>query len=272
MLIGNTRIGGIGNLAVKNTYDADALAYLTAVEAADGQALENSVKIAINTFVVGCKSDGIWDAIVTSCILCGARSVAGAIVPLKGNAPTNNNFVSGDYNRKLGLLGNDSNKYLATGYNNNDTTNFPQNDNHISCYVSQASSDSSGIYVGAQSSLGGILNINNTTSTNIVCRNRATSGRTLALSPLGFQGSSRNNFANFIARNTYSGGVSEVTTIVNSSTPSNNLFGVFAGFSGSTATQFSSPILSFYSIGKSLTLSSLDSRITTLMTTLSSLL
>lgn len=144
MLIGNTRIGGIGSMSIKNTYDADALAYLNAVEAADGQALESSVKSAINTFVIGCKADGIWNAIVASCIMAGARTVAGAIVPLRGNAPTNNNFVSGDYSRKLGLLGNDSNKYLATGYNNNDETSFPRNDSHISCYVSASQTDAWG--------------------------------------------------------------------------------------------------------------------------------
>ena len=40
--------------------DADALAYITAVETADGQALEEKTKIAIDNFVLGCKADGIW--------------------------------------------------------------------------------------------------------------------------------------------------------------------------------------------------------------------
>jgi len=274
MLIGNTRIGGIGSLSVKNTYDPDALAYLTAVESADGQALENSVKVAINTFVVGCKADGIWNSIVACCIMAGARSVAGAIIPLKGNAPTNFNFVSGDYNRKTGLKGNDTDKYLYTGYNNQDA-NFPQNDSHMSCYVSESQTDASGILVGTTSTLGAIFNINYNSATNILFRNRASAGRTLSLAPIGFQGSTRNNSSNFISRATYSGGVSEVTTTSTSQFPSSYLFGVFCGFSATptnTPGLFSNARMSFYSFGKSLTLSSLDSRITTLMTTLNALL
>ncbi len=85
--------------------DADAIAYVAAVEAADGQALEFGVGKAINDFVVGCKLDGTWSAIKASCILAGARTLNGALVPLAGTAPTNNNFVSGDYNRKTGVGG-----------------------------------------------------------------------------------------------------------------------------------------------------------------------
>jgi hypothetical protein len=269
MLIGNTRIGGIGSLSVKNTYDPDALAYLTAVEAADGQALENSVKIAINTFVVGCKADGIWDAIVTSCIMAGARTVAGAIIPLKGNAPTNNNFVSGDYSRKLGLLGNNSNKYLATGYNNNDTTNFPQNNSHISCYVSASQTNASGVFVGLTGGIGNKLSLLHTIATNLSARNRATTSGSISLAPLGFQGNSRNNSANFDCRLTSSSGVTSSTVTAASGTPSNELMGVFASGAGLT---FTNATMSFYSIGKSLTLSSLDSRVTTLMNTLNALL
>ncbi|NBN88588.1 MAG: hypothetical protein EBV32_05835, partial [Proteobacteria bacterium] len=76
--------------------DADANAYIAAVETADGQALEGDTRAAITAFVVGCKADGIWNAIKASCILAGARTLSGALVPLIGTAPTNNNFVSGD--------------------------------------------------------------------------------------------------------------------------------------------------------------------------------
>ena len=96
--------------------DPDAAAYITAVETADGQALEERVKIAIDNFVLGCKTDGIWNAIKASCILAGARTLAGALIPLAGTAPTNNNFVSGDYNRKTGLKGNGTNKALCSNY------------------------------------------------------------------------------------------------------------------------------------------------------------
>jgi hypothetical protein len=99
--------------------DPDAGAYIAAVEAADGQLLEFGVGKAINDFVVGCKQDKIWDAIKASCILAGARTLNGALVPLAGTAPTNFNFVSGDYNRKTGLVGDGSSKYLNSNRNNN---------------------------------------------------------------------------------------------------------------------------------------------------------
>jgi len=67
-------------------------AYIAAVEAADGQALESGVKTAITNFVAGCRADGIWNAIKASCILAGARTLSGALVPLVGTAPTNFNF------------------------------------------------------------------------------------------------------------------------------------------------------------------------------------
>jgi hypothetical protein len=111
-----------GDLRLANTYtlpdDADAVAYIAAVEAADGQALETATRMAINSFVKGCKADGIWPAIKASCILAGARTLAGALVPLVGTGPTNvGPFVSGDYDRKTGL-GNPSNttKYLNSNF------------------------------------------------------------------------------------------------------------------------------------------------------------
>lgn len=98
-------------------FDRDAIAYIRAVEEADGGAyLETDVKVAINNLVAGLKADGLWDAIGASCLLSGPRTLAGALVPLKGDAPTNvaNGFVGGDYDR-LGLLG-DGTSHLDTGY------------------------------------------------------------------------------------------------------------------------------------------------------------
>jgi hypothetical protein len=73
------------------TYDEDAGNYIQAVETADAQALEPATRKAINNFVIGCKQDGIWTAIKASCILSGARTLAGALVPL---APVNNTTVA----------------------------------------------------------------------------------------------------------------------------------------------------------------------------------
>jgi len=260
---------------IKNRlFDPDARDYILRVEAADGERLESQVRGAINAFVLGCKADGIWTSLVTSCIMAGARTVAGAITPLVGNAPTNNNFVSGDYSRKLGLLGNGTDKYLATGYNNNDTTNFPQNNAHISCYVSQIPTTDNAIFVGTRLvALSSILSIRYTSggaNTIFHCRGSQSAGR--ALVALGFQCTSRALSTEFLSRCTHSGGISDLTSTFNSTAPSNNLFGVFAGFNATTPLSFSSARLSFYSIGKSLTIASLDSRVTTLMNTLGSVL
>jgi len=256
---------------IKNRlFDPDARDYILRVEAADGKRLESQVRGAINSFVIGCKADGIWTAIRASCIMAGARTVAGAITPLVGNAPTNNNFVIGDYSRTLGLLGNDSNKHLATGYNNNDTTNFPQNDSHMSCFVSVSQTDTSGILIGTIASVGYRFILYYNSTTNIFARNRSiTVSGSISQAPLGFQGTSRNNSANFNYRLTSSSGAVSSTAIAVSGVPTNELLGVFA--SGS-ATIFSAARMSFYSIGKSLTLSSLDSRVTTLMNTLASVI
>ena len=255
---------------IKNRlFDADARDYILRVEAADGQRLESQVRGAINSFVIGCKADGIWNSLVTSCIMAGARTVAGAITPLVGNAPTNNNFVAGDYSRTLGLLGNDSNKNLATGYNNNDTTNFPQNDSHISCYVSVSSTDINGVFVGTNFATGNRFTIAKNGANTCFFQNRSTTTRNAGFEALGFQGHTRNNSANFTLRGTQAGGiVSEVTTAATSGTPISALLSVFAGYPTSIPAQFIAARMSFYSIGKSLTLSSLDFRVTTLMNTL----
>jgi len=276
MLIGNTRIGGIGSLSIKNTYDPDALAYLTAVEAADGQALENSVKIAINTFVVGCKADGIWDAIVASCIMAGARTHTGALVPLKGIAPTNNAFGSGDYSRKLGLLGDASTKYLATGYNNNESgsgQNFPQDNSHMSVYVTSVPSLSASaqIFCGTIASIGSYWYIAQAaaSSSNLQTKGRTGTTTTQTITgqgqTIGFKALYRDNSASCIVRSSQT----NTSTSVASVTPLSATIGVFA--SGTGASKLSAR-MSFYSLGKALTLSSLDSRITTLMTTLNALL
>jgi len=251
-------------------FDPDALDYINRVETADGERLESRVRTAINQFVLGCKQDGIWTSLVTSCIMAGARTVAGAITPLVGNAPTNNNFVAGDYSRTLGLLGNNSNKYLATGYNNNDTTNFPQNNSHMSCYVSASQTNASGVFAGGTVALGGRLYFYHNSTTIIFAKNRAVNATgSNNLAPIGFQGTSRNNSANFDCRFTSSSGVASSTVTGVSTTLSNDLLGVFASGSGAA---FTSARMSFYSIGKSLTLSSLDSRVTTLMNTLASVI
>lgn len=241
-------------------YDTDALTYIAAVEAADGQSLEVATKDAFNAFVVGCKTDGIWSAIKASCILAGARTLAGALVPLVGTAPTNFNFDSGDYNRKTGLVGNGTNKYLNSNRNNNAD---PQNSRHLSVYTSVLPAANSYHW------LIGTTPINLSTSTWLVNDTRIPGGVQFGLfnwsypadykgaASIGFIGGSRPSSS------LVNGRAASTNYILNraSSTPLNTSLLVFAG-----AGEYSSCRLAFYSIGESLNLDLLDARVTALIT------
>lgn len=248
-------------------YDADASAYIDAVEAADGQALETATRYAINNFVIGCKQDGIWSAIKASCILAGARTLAGCLVPLVGTAPTNFNFVSGDYNRKTGLLGNGSTKYL----NSNRAANAdPQNSFHASAYVTsvQANPVSGKSLMGALNTTPSInrllqlavdnqLDIAANRSLNTLSSNRAPGS--LAA---GLQGTSRatNSLFSFLCSK------QQLTTTESSITPGSSNIYVFAqNLNNGTLSAPTDARISFYSIGESLDLAKLDGRVTDLM-------
>jgi hypothetical protein len=225
-------------------YDTDAQVYISAVEAADGQGLEDGVKNAINTFVIGCKSDGIWTAIKASCILAGARTLTGALVPLVGAAPTNNNFVSGDYNRKTGLVGNGSTKYLDSNRNNNAD---PQDSNHNAVWATTIGINA---LIGPSVSATGINSIS-----PIATRNRNSNGDGLAVVP-GFTGMSRGSASSYSQR---TDGQSFTQTRTSQSTGGGNIrVFSFTDFPGTHR-------LAFYSIGESLNLALLDARVTTLI-------
>ena len=235
-------------------YDSDAQAYFDRVEGptGDNQALETPVKDAINAFVVGCKADGIWTAIKSSAILAGARTLNGALQPLVGTAPTNFNFVSGDYNRKTGLKGDGSTKYL----NSNRKSNIdPQNSYHNAVYYTEQGNVGSGlICAGATTAAENIYD----GGINFFIRNRSSSAATVAYPAApGFIGHSRNNSANF---DVYTNG-----TLTNQSIASLAPVNADVVLFQRNGAGFSTYRLSFYSIGESLDLALLDGRITTLI-------
>jgi hypothetical protein len=252
---------GLGNSLTKGgnvigSLDPDAKTYIAAVEAADGQTLESGVKKAYNTFVKGCKSDGIWDVIKASCIMAGARTLSGALVPLKGTAPTNFNFVSGDYNRETGLLGNGTTKYLDS--NRNQATE-PQNNFSVGVYITENDSTSNGVSIGADGASLGASTLGATTGSS---RNRSsTIFSPSATGFTGFHGTSRNISSNYTHRRI---GSSQVVTQT-SQTPASRNIGVFCSIGGTGPIGCSTPRMSFYHIGESLDLEKLDSRVTTLM-------
>lgn len=235
--------------------EPEALDYIAAVEAADGQDLEPAVKLAYNTFIKGCKNDGIWDAIKASCILAGARTLDGALVPLAGaTGPTKNGTEGGwNYNRETGLKGNGTDTYLSSNRANNAD---PQNSSHHATYITEAGTG--GVINGGNvSAANNIYDIGNT----VYFRNRTNGFESIPVTNVtGFVGHSRSNASNYDIR--ISGAGSTVGDI--SLTPvSDNV--VLYQRNGSV---FSTHRLSFYSIGESLDLALLDARVTTLMSDL----
>ena len=225
----------------------ETFVYVAAVEAQDGQALEPSVVTALDAFVVGCKADGIWNAIMAACILAGARTLSGALVPLVGTAPTNFNFVSGDYNRKTGLVGDGSTKYLNSNRNNNAD---PQNNQHLSVFASSAG--------GGGVTAGWIGCASGTGSSGLclgVARSRNANNNSTA-DAANFRGLSRNESATFLGR-------ADGTTSSFSRASQSPLDSAITVFLGNAV--YGNPRLAFYSIGESLDLALLDARVTTLI-------
>jgi hypothetical protein len=255
-----------GKVVLAQTYvgidDPDAAVYVAAVEAADGQSLETATKVAIHSFVKGCKADGIWTAIKASCILAGARTLAGALVPLVGTAPTNNGlFVSGDYNRKTGLgQNNDATKWLDTGYSNQADTR--QNDNHQSTWVTQT--QASAFHLGNNFGTGGDTALSTGVTSLPASRNMhsaaaaAFTASTMVNNALF--GSTRSASGSYIVR------VNNTSFTVNtaSASPTAGNLGVFR-LSETSSFGSSNIRLAFYSAGNSLNLVLLDARVTDLI-------
>ena len=253
--------------AIPVNFDVDASAYIAAVEGplGDNQTLETGVRTAINDFVVGCKADGIWNAIKASCILAGARTLSGALVPLVGTAPTNNNFVSGDYNRKTGLVGNGSTKYLNSNRNNNVE---PQDNRHASVFITTADTVRNYCrYLAAGDSSQGdvVLAGGDSGSNNLVLLSACMSSPAALSIPdttTGLFGASRANSSSFLTR---AGGSNITTTNNTSRTPRSENYSIF-GRPGEVPARYVNARLAFYSIGEAIDLAKLDARVTALIT------
>ena len=236
--------------------EPEAVSYVAAVEAADGQELEFGVAKAINDFVLGCKNDGIWDAIKASCILAGARTLNGALVPLVGTAPTNYNFVAGDYDRETGLVGDGSTKYLDSNRNNNAD---PQDSKHLSVYATSRTAAGDQTYVGIPGNSGGESRFSSQTNNNDVIGLRLNSpgGAISSIANVnGFIAVQRSNSTQYTGRG---GGVTVAPVALANSTPASGNLLVFDGIGKANAR------LAFYSIGESLDLAALDTRVTRLV-------
>jgi hypothetical protein len=242
--------------------DPDALRYIAAVQQADQQSLEPAVRKAITDFVVGCKADGIWDAIKASCILMGARTLSGALTPLKGGAPTNvnNNFVSGDYDRKTGLVGDKTTKSLNTNRNNADD---PQDNHHLSVYVHTAATSAGAefpVYIGAGGADNGSSHFGRLQGNGaLFVRGRNSTADTLSGGggSVGLIAISRSQSAEYSVRRNGS-----TETVVRASQSS--FSGGVTVFRVVASNTLSNARLTFYSVGESLDLALLDTRVTAL--------
>jgi len=237
--------------------DADARTYLAAVRVADGSNLEPAVAKAISDFVIGCKTDGIWDAIKASCILAGARTLSGALTPLKGTAPSNvnNNFVSANYNRKTGLLGDGSTKYLDT---NRSLSSDPQNNFHMSVNIHTLANNTD--YMGDfDSGNGNLLQQFSGFHFGYIRSGTAVSQSSGAV---GFFGLRRTTSS---ASQIRSNGATTTSGVSSVAPPNRNAF-VFCRNGPAGATSYSASRLTFYSIGESLDLTLLETRVSALIT------
>jgi hypothetical protein len=214
--------------------------------------------------VIGCKADGIWSAIKAGCIMAGARTLVGALVPLRGPAPTNFNFVSADYNRVTGLKGDGATKHL----NSNRAGNAdPQNNNHIAI---DATETGAGISIGHRV-FGGVgdTSMQFAGASGWPFRSRisqffssATGSRDLT-GATDFVGISRGNASAFISR---AYGANE-TISSGTAAPESHSYGVFCRLEAlNVPSSYFNGRLRFYSIGEDIDLAALETRVTTLMT------
>lgn len=247
-------------------YDSDALVYINAVEAADGQALEGSVKDAYNTFVVGCKSDGIWNSIKASCIMAGARTLSGALVPLVGPSPSGFNLASGTYSRVTGLKGDGAAMYLDSRFSYNATS--PSN-RHASVYVTNRPGGGTQAFL-ANTAISPARYIAIRTAVNPAIYEYVMTGQVLVAgasgSFTGFLGTLRSSATSTISYRENAVTSTGSSTYISTTTTQTDY--VFAdNFNGPRF--YTDARMSFYSIGESLNLALLDARVSGLMVAIS---
>jgi len=127
------------------SFDTDAVDYISRVETADAETLEIGIQVAINNLVVELKDEGLWNDITQLVLTCGARTLTGALEPLKGVAPGTWGGTSSLYNRKTGLKGDKSNVI-----DTNIASNSLPNNLHTSLWITeQRSGTAFEVYLGS---------------------------------------------------------------------------------------------------------------------------
>jgi hypothetical protein len=251
---------GIGSQPLPT--DSDCLTYLAAVKAADGPGVEVGVATAVDAFFRDTKAAGVFDALKACCILAGARTLAGALVPVVGDAPTNfaDGFVEGDYSRTAGLTG-DGTSYIDSGRANNVD---PQDDRHLSVYVSSASTQSRAFAGSMDRSVPPTRGFLLFWSSNQISADvlSSTSGQAAYTGGETFIGASRSSSASQSLRINNASQTDELSSI---GRYSRNEF-VFARNDSDSTFEISDATIAFYSFGTAVDLEDLDTAVTNLIT------
>jgi hypothetical protein len=228
------------------------------------------VRVAINTLVVGLKGDGVWQRLGAACILAGARTLAGILVPLVGPAPSPANFVQADYSRRNGLVGNASTKTL----NSNRAQNAdPQDDLHMCAYVTAAATSGSfPCFFGVGTGSAGDCHIGGLNASDLFARMRNSTfdtftGRATATGLIGFSRTQGHWFA-------ATAGTSSRQFARTSQAPRSESTRVFSTLNVTTGivTSVTNARLSWYSIGRAVDLPALQARLDTFMASISAAL
>lgn len=266
-----------------SSHVADLLRRISAADAAAGDPLllETSVSDAISTCIEGLIADGILGVsggalsqaaslIKAACFMMGARTLSGALVPLAADmpAPTNFNFVAGDYDRRNGITGNGSTKYLDTNYADDAD---PQDNAHLSVYATGAATGGANTAMAyasagkatAPASFRAMARFNSFSGlTTIANYNRsgvAASGTNLDAT--GFLGNSRSASNSYTRRGL---GVNNTVAAMSALPGSINILIFAEGRGAGSVIRYANCRLAFYSAGHDLDLAILDARITAL--------
>jgi len=241
--------------------DPDAIIYINRVEQADGQNLEPAVAQAIHALVVELKAGGLWNSINVCHSYAAARTLAGALVPLKGPAPVNVNFVSGDYVRASGLAGDGSTKIIDTTIAAN---TYPQDSVHLSVFVSAPGTTTSQRVLTGNAIAAGSTSIFTllTTALNSRCRTSANSAIAGEATTVGFKGISRSASADFTMRSSGSSSTFTVASVA----PEAGVIGVFGEPGGARRWDGTAR---FHTSGTSLNLAALQTVVDAYMSNLS---
>lgn len=236
------------------TYDEDAFDYLTTIEEIDGENLEDEVKDIVINFILGCKLDGIWDDLENVGIIAGARTLNASLFPLKGGSVTNNNFVSGDYDRKTGLKSDGSTKYIDL---NIKPSKFEQNNVHAGIYTNSPEINPFSMFFGGGYNFFIANDFTNNTLFNL--NQSSSSLKNERVNPGTFVGMNRSSNNQISYRVNNSTNTASSISIPPDNTNNINLFSFLNGL------LIANTRIGFYSFGKSTNLEKLDIRSSLLM-------